>query len=176
MKNKPLTISQLSEILGIEEPNIRTTIKRLKDKGLIEETGMFVDRYKIYRMSEKALNSTVMLRMLMKIEGVKAVALISIDGLPVGSILPEGSSDARYAAMTAALVSLGERACKETKKGGLNIVFIQGEEGKILVVDCGPDFVLTMSLDTTISKEHLFTEYFKTIDLVRSTIADMSKK
>jgi len=65
LKNKPLTIYQLSKNLGIEEPNIRTTIKRLKDKGIIEGTGMFLDRYKIYRLTDKVLNINLLLRMLM---------------------------------------------------------------------------------------------------------------
>ncbi len=176
LRTKPLTISQLSEKIGIEEPNIRTTINRLKEKGLIEETGLFIDRYKIYRITDKILNVTILLKMLMKIEGVHAVALINIQGIPISTILPEGSDDTKVAAITLALVTLGERACREYKKGNLNILFIQGENGKFLIVDCGPDFVLTLSLDAKISKEQLFTEHFKTIDLVRYTIADLSPK
>lgn len=176
LRTEPLTISQLSEKTGIEEPKIRTTINRLKVKGLVEETGLFIDRYKIYKITDKILNVSVLLKMLMKIEGVHAVALINIQGIPISSILPEGSDDIKVAAMTAAIVTLGERACREYKKGNLNIVFIQGENGKLLIVDCGPDFVLTMSLDATISKEQLFTEHFKTIDLIRYTIADLLPK
>ncbi len=174
LKNQPLTTSQLSEKTGIEEPKIRTTINRLKEKGLIEETGLFIDRYKIYRITNKILNVTLLLKMIMKIEGVLAVALINSQGIPISSILPEGSDDTKVAAMTAAVLSLSERACREYKKGSLNIVFIQGDKGKLLVVDCGSDFFLTLSLDATISKEQLFTEHFKTIDLIRYTIADLS--
>ncbi len=169
-----MTISQLSERLGIEEPNIRTTIKRLKDKEVVEETGMFIERYKIYRMTNKALNTTLLLKMIMKMEGVLAVALISNEGFPIYSALPQGMDETRVGAMTAALVSLGIRACKETRKGNLNILYIQGDEGKILLVDCGSDFVLTISLDDTINKEQLFTQHFQTIDLLRATIADLS--
>ena len=110
----------------------------------------------------------------MKMEGVLAVALISNEGFPIYSALPQGMDETRVGAMTAALVSLGIRACKETRKGNLNILYIQGDEGKILLVDCGSDFVLTISLDDTINKEQLFTQHFQTIDLLRATIADLS--
>ncbi len=172
LRKEPLTILQLNEILKKDEPIIRTTINRLKDKKLIQETGNFIDRYKIYQIADKTVNALA-LKILMNIKGVKAVNLISIEGIPVDCILPEGSdakAEMRYAAMTAAVVSLGERACRETKKGDLNLVLIDGQEGKLLVVGCGTEFVISLSFDATISNEELFTEYFKTIDIVRNTV------
>ncbi len=174
LRNEFLTIFQLSEKLRKDEPTIRTTINRLKEKGLIQETGEYNERYKIYRIADKSINAVYALKLLMKIKGVKAVVLITIDGIPVDSILPEGAdpkSEIRYAAMTAAIVSLGERACRETNKGGLNLVLIDGEDGKILVVGCGSEFVIALSLDDTISNQELFTDFFKVIDLVVSTLA-----
>lgn len=172
LKMKPLTISQLSEILDKEEPTIRTTINRLKEKGLIEETGLFDDKYKIYRLTEVGLSSNLILKMLMKLDGIKAIALISIRGVPISSILPEGVDEMRFAAMTAAMMSLGERACRETKKGGFKLNFIQGEKGKILIVECGSEFVISMSFDDSISNEKIFTEQMKIINFLRAEYAD----
>jgi predicted regulator of Ras-like GTPase activity (Roadblock/LC7/MglB family) len=172
LRKKPLTIKQLYDILGKSEPIIRTTINRLKEKNFIRETGKFIDKYKIYQIADKTVNSLA-LKMLMNIKGVKAVNLISIDGIPIDCILPEGSdakTEMRYAAMTAAVVSLGERACRDTKKGNLNLVLIDGQEGKLLVVGCGTEFVISLSFDSTLSNEELFTEYFRTIDIVRNTV------
>lgn len=178
LKNKSLTISQLSGILRKDEPSIRTTINRLKEKKLVAETGDFIDRYKIYKIADKSINAIFALNILMNIKGVKAVNLVTTEGIPVDTILPEGAdpkNEMRYAAMTSAIVSLSERACRETKKGNLNLVLIEGQEGKLLVVGCGSDFVISLSLDDTISNEQLFTEYFKTIDIVRSTLVNLQK-
>ena len=172
LRKEHLTIKQLKEILGKKENIIRTTINRLKEKNFIKETGEFIDRYKIFKIADKPVNALA-LKMLMNIKGVKAVNLIGIDGIPVDCILPEGSdakAEIKYAAMTAAVVSLGERACRDTKKGGLNLVLIDGQEGKLLVVGCGTEFVISLSFDATMSNEELFTEYFRTIDIVRNTV------
>ena len=178
LKNKSLTISQLSDILRKDEPSIRTTINRLKEKKLVAETGDFIDRYKIYKIADKSINAIFVLKILMNIKGVKAANLVTTEGIPIDTILPEGADpkdEMRYAAMTSAIVSLSERACRETKKGDLNLVLIEGQEGKLLVVGCGSDFVISLSLDDTISNEQLFTEYFKTIDIVRSTLLNLQE-
>jgi len=172
IRKKPLTILQLSEILKKDEANIRTTINRLKDKNYIKETGKFEDRYKIYKISDSTEN-TLALKILMKVKGVRAVTLNTIDGIPIDCILPEGSNanmENKYAAMTAAVVSLSERALRETNKGNLNLMLIDGQEGKLLVIGCGTEFVITISFDETISNGELFAEYFRTIEIIKNSI------
>ncbi|MFX0020265.1 MAG: roadblock/LC7 domain-containing protein [Promethearchaeota archaeon] len=179
LKIQALTISQLSEILKKDEPTIRTTINRLKEKKLVMETGDFEERYKVYKIADKSVNAILALKILMNIKGVKAVNLVTSEGIPVDSILPDSADpkdEMKYAAMTSAVVSLGERACRETKKGNLNLSLIEGELGKLLVVGCGPDFVISLSLDDTISNKQLFSEYFKTVEIVRSTLIDLREK
>ena len=172
LRKSPLTILQLSEILKKDEANIRTTINRLKDKNYIKETGKFEDRYKIYTFADSTEN-TLALKILMNVKGVRAVTLITIDGIPVDCILPEGSdakTEFEYAKMTAAVISVGERACRENNMGGLNLVLIDGQEGKLLFIGCGTELCLTINFDEILSNEELFTEYFRTIDIVRNTI------
>ena len=111
-----------------------------------------MDRYKVYTVVDEVLNPLA-LKMLMNIPGVKAVNLITIDGIPINSVLPDGpdpKSEMRYAAMTSAVMSLGERACRDTKKGDLNLVLIDGQEGKLLVITCGTEFVIGISFDEII--------------------------
>ncbi|MGB5910815.1 MAG: roadblock/LC7 domain-containing protein [Promethearchaeia archaeon] len=179
LKMKALTISQISEILKKDEATIRTTINRLKEKRLVTETGDFIDRYKIYKIADKSMNAIFALKLLMNIKGVKAVNLITTEGIPIDSILPktvDPKDEMKYAAMTSAFISLGERACKETRKGDLNLVLIDGKEGKLLIVGCGSEFVISLSLDETISNDQLFSEYFKTIDIVRSTLINLREE
>ncbi|MCP4229856.1 MAG: hypothetical protein GY771_06870, partial [bacterium] len=47
------------------------------------------------------------------------------------------------AAMSAAMLSLGERTAQELGRGMLNQVFIKGEEGYVLLMNAGEDAVLT---------------------------------
>ena len=174
LKTKALTILQLSEITGIEEPKIRTTINRLKEKTIVQETGMFLDRYKIYKLSDKLLNASFVMRMIKKLDGAKAVILISsVDGAPISSILPEGSIESRYAAMTVAIFSLMERACKDTNKGKFKFCHIEGEDGKLLIISFNKGLILSISFDSTVSNDLILTSYIKVIDLIGNSLSDL---
>ena len=50
---------------------------------------------------------------------VEASALISTDGLMIASALPAGMDEDRVGAMSAALLSLGDRAARELARGTL---------------------------------------------------------
>lgn len=52
---------------------------------------------------------------------IEASALISTDGLMMASALPQGMDEDRVGAMTAALLSLGDRAAKELAVGHCNV-------------------------------------------------------
>ncbi len=73
---------------------------------------------------------------------VEALALVSVDGLPIESLLPEGMEEDRVAAIGAALLSLGERAATELEKGGLEQVLIRAEKGDAMLMSVGEDAVL----------------------------------
>ena len=60
---------------------------------------------------------------------VEASALISTDGLMIASALPAGMDEDRVGAMSAALLSLGDRAARELARGTLERGLLQGERG-----------------------------------------------
>ncbi len=74
---------------------------------------------------------------------VQASAVVSTDGLIIASELPQDVEEDRVAAMSAAMLSLGERTSKELKKGSLEQVFVKGQDGYILLMGAGEDAVLT---------------------------------
>ncbi|MCP4230816.1 MAG: hypothetical protein GY771_11830 [bacterium] len=74
---------------------------------------------------------------------IEATAVISVDGLVMASALPADVEEDRVAAMSAAMLSLGERTAQELGRGMLNQVFIKGEEGYVLLMNAGEDAVLT---------------------------------
>ena len=74
---------------------------------------------------------------------VQASAVVSTDGLIIASELPQDVEEDRVAAMSAAMLSLGERTSKELMKGSLEQVFVKGQDGYILLMGAGEEAVLT---------------------------------
>lgn len=75
---------------------------------------------------------------------VQAAALVSLDGFTMASALPPGMQSDRVGAMSAAILGLGERAAAELGRGHLSQVFIEGEDGYVLLVAAGSRAVLTV--------------------------------
>ena len=73
---------------------------------------------------------------------LQAAAVVSFDGLPMASALPYGFDEDRVAAMSAALLSLGERASQGLGRGSLNQVYIEGEDGTVFLVSADDEAVL----------------------------------
>lgn len=74
--------------------------------------------------------------------GLEAACLVSFDGLPMADALPVGMDADRVAAMSAALLSLGERAAEGLGRGGLSQVYIEGENGTVFLVSADGEAVL----------------------------------
>lgn len=74
---------------------------------------------------------------------IQAAALVSMDGFMMASALPAGMQADRVAAMSAAILGLGERVAAELGRGGLSEVFVEGDEGYVLVMAAGTHAVLT---------------------------------
>jgi predicted regulator of Ras-like GTPase activity (Roadblock/LC7/MglB family) len=74
---------------------------------------------------------------------IEASAVVSVDGLTIASALPEEVEEDRVSAMSAAMLSLGDRIASELGRGSLNQVFIKGEQGYVVLMSVGEDAVLT---------------------------------
>jgi len=75
---------------------------------------------------------------------IEASAVVSLDGLMMASLLPNNVEEDRVAAMSAALLALGERTAKELDRGGLNQILIQGSDGYVVMTEAGTEAVLTV--------------------------------
>jgi hypothetical protein len=73
---------------------------------------------------------------------VEAAAVVSADGLPMASALPPHVEEDRLAAMSAALLTLGERAADNLGKGELAQVFVEGSNGHVILMSAGHNAVL----------------------------------
>ena len=75
---------------------------------------------------------------------VEATAVVSVDGLTMASFLPAGVEEDRVAAMSAAMLSLGERIASELGRGILDEVYVKGESGYVVLRAVGEEAVLTV--------------------------------
>jgi uncharacterized protein len=75
---------------------------------------------------------------------VEAAAIVSVDGLSMASILPGGIEEDRVSAMSAAMLSLGERIASELSRGDLLQVNVRGDNGYVILTAVGEEAVLTV--------------------------------
>jgi predicted regulator of Ras-like GTPase activity (Roadblock/LC7/MglB family) len=73
---------------------------------------------------------------------IEAAAVVSFDGLPMASALPPSMDEDRVAAMSAALLSLGERAAQGLGRGELSQVYIEGDSGTVFLISADDEAVL----------------------------------
>lgn len=74
---------------------------------------------------------------------VIASAVVSVDGLIMASALPGEVEEDRVSAMSAAMLSLGERIAGELGRGMLEQVYIRGDSGYVILTAVGEEAVLT---------------------------------
>ncbi|HEX2045042.1 MAG TPA: roadblock/LC7 domain-containing protein [Actinomycetota bacterium] len=75
---------------------------------------------------------------------VEAAAVVSADGLPMASALPAHVEEDRLAAMSAALLILGERAASGLGKGELSQVLVEGDDGYVVLMSASDQAVLVV--------------------------------
>jgi len=75
---------------------------------------------------------------------VEAAAIVSVDGLSIASSLPAGYEEDRVSAMSAAMLSLGERIATELGRGSLQQVYVKGADGYVVLFAVGEEAVLTV--------------------------------
>lgn len=84
----------------------------------------------------KKLNSTS--------SDIQASAVMSRDGHSLATVLGGSVNSVRLGAMCATLLSLGEKASMELKRGSLKQILIHGEEGYVLLLRIGEKAVLAV--------------------------------
>ncbi|MCJ7514091.1 MAG: roadblock/LC7 domain-containing protein [Anaerolineales bacterium] len=95
---------------------------------------------------------------------VEASAIVSVDGLTMASALPQNVEEDRVAAMSAAMLSLGERIANELGRGKLDQVYIKGEAGYVILMAVGREAVLTVMARAETQLGLLFLEMRRTTE------------
>jgi len=104
------------------------------------------------------------------IEGIRSCAIVSAEGLIVQSILEEGISDIKLAAMTATILSVSERVLIELKSGILDVCILQGDEGNFVVMEAGKELIIAVCLDLDARMDTCFIEMRKVSEQLKSIL------
>jgi len=103
--------------------------------------------------------------------GIVDVAIVSLEGLPLVSLVLEKVEETRFAAMTAAMLSLGERVSTELNKGLLKKIFVEGEHGYIISMQAGENAVLTVSATMDTKLGLLFLDMQRATDKIAKILS-----
>jgi Uncharacterized distant relative of homeotic protein bithoraxoid len=107
------------------------------------------------------------LQELIKNTGLEGACLVSADGLPISSVLKPGMEEDRLAAMSAAILSLGERVAEELAKGTLEQITIKGQNGYVILTGVGTDAVMVVLANNNVKLGLLLMEIKKTQEKLR---------
>lgn len=76
---------------------------------------------------------------------IEACAVVSEDGLIMASNLPTGMEEDSVAAMSAVMLSMGERTAAELDRGTADLLFIRGDAGYVVTTRAGANAVLVVT-------------------------------
>lgn len=102
---------------------------------------------------------------------IEACAVVSEDGLIIASSLPQSVEEARVAAMSAAMLSMGSRTAKELARGELRQLYVKGDSGYVLLMHAGPHAVLLAMAREEAKLGLIFLELGRAADDVKNALA-----
>jgi predicted regulator of Ras-like GTPase activity (Roadblock/LC7/MglB family) len=101
---------------------------------------------------------------------VQGAAVVTPDGLPLASSLPGTMDEERVSAMSAAMLSLGERIGAELLGGTTDRIYVEGDEGFTVLTNCGEDAVFLVLAGKTAKQGMLMLEIKRTVADVKPAL------
>lgn len=98
---------------------------------------------------------------------IQGAALVTPDGLPLVANLPGDMDEERVAAMSAAMLSLGERIGNELVRGTIDRIYVEGNEGFGILTSCGDDAVLLVLASRAAKQGVLMLEIKRTVSDIK---------
>ncbi len=75
---------------------------------------------------------------------IEAAVLISADAMALASDISDEADEEMIGALSASVLGMGERAARDLRRGELEQVYIKGDQGYLLLLQCGPDALLSL--------------------------------
>ncbi len=98
------------------------------------------------------------------LQDIEAAVLLSSDAMALASVTSGDLDEDTISAMSASVLSMGERAAKELKRGVLDQVYIKGDQGYLLVMHCGPEAILALLVNPDAKLGVVFMEAKRTAE------------
>ncbi len=161
-----------------EKEKLIKTQKSTFYNGIEEELEHFEHppRQKIHPPSSQMLEFPVtqldgtLQTLLATIPELKAATIVSTEGKPIASALPQGVDESRIANMMVPLLSLAEKAIIEMKQGEFEQLYVKGKEGYLLVLPAGPNAVLSVSTTKDVRLGLIFLDCKRTCEKIAKLI------
>ncbi|MGK7932155.1 MAG: roadblock/LC7 domain-containing protein [Microcystaceae cyanobacterium] len=99
---------------------------------------------------------------------VQGATLVTPDGLSLASTLPANMDEERVSAMSAAMLSLGERIGSELARGSIERIYVEGGDGYGVLTSCGEDAVFLVLASKAVKQGILMLE-------IKSALGDLKK-
>ena len=109
-------------------------------------------------MAQAAMLTEMVQKFVTATPDIQGAALVTPDGLSLSAVLPGDMDEERTAAMSAAMLSLGERIGQELARGIVERIVVEGEKGYSVMVSCGDDAVLLVLASKEAKQGLLFLE------------------
>jgi hypothetical protein len=106
---------------------------------------------------------------------VQGAALVSPDGLPLASSLPGEMDEERVSAMSAAMLSLGERIGSELSRGFLDRIYVEGDQGYGVLTNCGEYAVFLVLASKAVKQGVLMLEIKRVIPELKAALEPLRK-
>jgi uncharacterized protein len=128
---------------------------------LKEHTKMAIDFGKLNSVLQNFVTAT---------PDIQGAAIVTPDGLPLASSLPGSLNEERVAAMSAAMLSLGERIASELSRGNTDRIFLEGETGYAILTSCGEDAVFLVMASKAAKQGVLMLEIKQVVGQIKSAL------
>ncbi|MHA1645138.1 MAG: roadblock/LC7 domain-containing protein [Candidatus Freyarchaeota archaeon] len=104
---------------------------------------------------------------------IEASAIVRTDGLVMAAALPKNADEGLIAAMSAALLNIGNRAVNELNRGELNQVIVSGSGGDTILRGIGSDAVLSAITKPNANMGLVLVELKRTGDRIADILRSM---
>lgn len=121
-------------------------------------------------MATKLDSLKAVLEHLGTIGGIKASSVISVDGIPMASLIPSGINENTFAAMLASMVGSAETALKSLGSKSFERVIAESGDTRVVAIKAGDNAILSIMLDPNSNYGLILLEAKKAADQIATII------
>lgn len=107
--------------------------------------------------------------------GIRAIAIVSRDGILIGSDMPAEIHPETFAAMSAIMLGAAETAALEINTTAPDRIIVETDEGKLVVSGAGERMMLVVLADAQAGLGHVIVEMSRAIARIKEIFGEAPK-